>query len=126
MTLEGTIYTRALQLAKKAVVEDLRRQGLKVRKYTAKEIAIRADAYLDAHMETLIPEAARSVVTWPCCQRLVAEYRKSEQHGRMSKWLYDDDQHSKRTDRAGDARSDLTKLTIFVQNRSPHHSRTSS
>jgi hypothetical protein len=71
MTLEGAIRTHALHLAKKAVVEDLRRQGLKVREYAAKEIAIRADAYLDAHVETLIPEAARSVVTWPICRRLV-------------------------------------------------------
>jgi hypothetical protein len=48
----------AHRIAKEAILDDLKRQGLKVREYSAKEIAILADAYFDDHRDELLAKAA--------------------------------------------------------------------
>jgi hypothetical protein len=48
--------------AKKAVQEEIKRQGLKVSHHSAKEITIWADLYFDDHREKLLAEATEQLL----------------------------------------------------------------
>jgi hypothetical protein len=52
------VIVSAHRIAKQAILDDLKRQGLKVREYCAKEIAILADVYFDQHRDELLAKAA--------------------------------------------------------------------
>ena len=51
--------------AKKAVVAQLRAQGLKVHHYSARDIALLTEDYMAQHRARLIEEAAQDVARWP-------------------------------------------------------------
>jgi hypothetical protein len=57
--------TLARMRAKKAVLLALRAQGLKPRDFSAREIAVLADYYLNQHRAKLMAEAAEEIATWP-------------------------------------------------------------
>ena len=59
--------------AKKAVVAQLRAQGLKPQHYSAREIGLMADDYFAKHAEPLIKKAAADVITFPEFARYSAE-----------------------------------------------------
>ena len=64
-TNERSGYALAWQRAKKAVLAQLRAQGLRVGQFSAREIALKADDYFGQHMEPLITDAAQVVATSP-------------------------------------------------------------
>jgi len=57
--------TLARMQAKKAVLHELRAQGLKPQHFSAREIAVLADYYLNQHRAELIAEAEETINTWP-------------------------------------------------------------
>jgi hypothetical protein len=59
------VIVLARQSARKAIKAQLRAEGLKLRQFSARDISIRADAYLDVHRERLIAEAEQVVATSP-------------------------------------------------------------
>ncbi len=62
--MKSAVFTRALQLAKEAVKQQLRAQGLKVAHYSARHITILAEGYLDQHRTELMAEAKETVECW--------------------------------------------------------------
>jgi hypothetical protein len=57
--------TLARMRAKKAVLLALRAQGLKPQHFSAREIAVLTDYYLNQHRAQLMVEAAEVIATWP-------------------------------------------------------------
>jgi hypothetical protein len=61
----SVVMTLARMQAKKAVLLELRAQGLKPQHFSAREIAVLADYYLNQHRAELVGEAAEAIATWP-------------------------------------------------------------
>lgn len=62
----GAVMTRALQMAKNAVRDQIRARGERIANYAAKDITILAEAYLRQNAEQLVTKAAQDVMTfWP-------------------------------------------------------------
>ena len=59
------VRVRAMQIAKTAVKDQLRAQGLKVWHFSAKEITQLAEDYFANHREELITKATEDINTWP-------------------------------------------------------------
>jgi hypothetical protein len=59
------VMTLARIRAKKSVLFALRAQGLKPQHFSAREIAVLADFYLNQHRERLLMEATEAIATWP-------------------------------------------------------------
>jgi hypothetical protein len=57
--------TLARMRAKKSVLLALRAQGLKPQHFSAPEIAVLADYYLNQQRARLVAEAAEAIATWP-------------------------------------------------------------
>jgi hypothetical protein len=57
--------TLARMRAKKSVLLELRAQGLKPQHFSAREIAVLTDYYLNQHRAELMAEAAEAIATWP-------------------------------------------------------------
>ena len=55
----------AMQGAKRAVKVQIRANGLKVAHYSAKKIAVLAEAHLAQHREQLRADAEHTINTWP-------------------------------------------------------------
>jgi hypothetical protein len=54
-----------MQRAKRAVQADIRARGLKVAQFSAREIALQAEAYMAQHMDELITKATADCLTFP-------------------------------------------------------------
>ena len=61
----SAVMTLARMRAKKAVLFELRAQGLKPQHFSAREIAVLTDYYLNQHRARLMAEAAEAIATWP-------------------------------------------------------------
>lgn len=61
----SAVRTIALYRAKQAVREDIRAQGLKLGEFSARDIAIRAEAILAERGNELLAAATRDVATFP-------------------------------------------------------------
>jgi hypothetical protein len=73
-----------LYKAKKAVKHQLRKQGLKVGHYSAKDIVLLAEEYIAQHLEELMEEATASVCAWPEFRALMEQHDRSHhQAGRL-------------------------------------------
>jgi hypothetical protein len=57
--------TLARMRAKKAVLLELRAQGLKPQHFSSREIAVLTDYYLNQHRAQLMAVAAEAIATWP-------------------------------------------------------------
>jgi len=68
----SAVMTLARMRAKKAVLLALRAQELKPRDFSAREIAVLADYYLNQHRATLMAEAAEEIAAWPGWWRVTA------------------------------------------------------
>src|SRR5262249_29209478 len=65
MKIETAIMTLARQGAKRAVLAQLRAQGLRLGEFSAREIALKTDDYFAANIEPLINEAVEVITTSP-------------------------------------------------------------
>jgi hypothetical protein len=76
--------TLARMRAKKAVLLELRAEGLKPQHFSAREIAVLTDYYLNQHRAQLMAEAAEAIATWPgfapwrCAEEVVVKSTKLE------------------------------------------------
>ncbi len=61
----SAVRTIALYRAKQAVRDQIRATGEKLAQFSARDITLRAEAFLAQHMEELITAAAREVATFP-------------------------------------------------------------
>src|SRR5690348_6712776 len=61
----AAVMTLARMRAKKAVLFELRAQGLKPQHFSSREIAVLTDYYLTQHRAKLMAEAAEAIATWP-------------------------------------------------------------
>jgi hypothetical protein len=61
----SAVMTLARMRAKKLVLLALRAQGLKSQHFSAREIAVLTDYYLNQHRAKLMAEAAEAIATWP-------------------------------------------------------------
>jgi len=61
----SAVMTLARMRAKKVVLLELRAQGLKAQHFSAREIAVLTDYYVNQHRATLMAEAAEAIATWP-------------------------------------------------------------
>ena len=61
----SAVMTLARMRAKKSVLLALRAQGLKPQHFSAREIAVLTDYYLNQHRARLMAEAAEAIATWP-------------------------------------------------------------
>ena len=61
----SAVMTLARMRAKKAVLLGLRAQGLKPQHFSAREIAVLAEYYLNQHRAELVGEATEAIATWP-------------------------------------------------------------
>ena len=61
----SAVMTLARMRAKKAVLLALRAQGLKPRDFSAREIGVLTDYYLNQRRTKLMAEAAGAIATWP-------------------------------------------------------------
>jgi hypothetical protein len=59
------VIVLAMQSAKKSAIAQLRAQGLRVAQFSAKEIAVLAEAEFERNREQLIANAEHSIETWP-------------------------------------------------------------
>ena len=59
------VIALAHQSARKAIKAQLRAEGLKLSKFSAKDISVRAEAWFDLHRQELIAEAEHAIATWP-------------------------------------------------------------
>jgi hypothetical protein len=57
--------TLARMRAKKSVLLALRAQGLKPQDFSAREIGVLTDYYVNQHRAKLMAEAAEAIATWP-------------------------------------------------------------
>ena len=61
----SAVMTLARMRAKKAVLLELRAQGLKPQHFSAREIGVLTDYYVNQHRAKLMAEAAEAIATWP-------------------------------------------------------------
>lgn len=61
----SAMMTLARMRAKKAVLLALRAQGLKPQDFSAREIGVLTDYYVNQHRAKLMAEAAVAIATWP-------------------------------------------------------------
>ena len=61
----SAVMTLARMRAKKSVLLALRAQGLKPQHFSAREIAVLTEYYLNQHGAELMGEAAEVIATWP-------------------------------------------------------------
>ena len=61
----SAVMTLARMRAKKAVLFELRTQDLKPQHFSAREIAVLTEYYLNQHRAKLMAEAAEAIATWP-------------------------------------------------------------
>ena len=61
----SAVMTLARMRAKKSVLLALRAQGLKPQHFSAREIAVLTDYYVNQHRARLMTEAAEAIATWP-------------------------------------------------------------
>ena len=61
----AAIMTLARMRARKAVLLELRAQGLKTQDFCAREITVLADYYLNQDRAQLMAEAAEAIAAWP-------------------------------------------------------------
>jgi len=61
----SAVMTLARMRAKKAVILALSAQGLKPQHFSAREIAVLAEYYLNQHRARLVAEAEEIIETWP-------------------------------------------------------------
>jgi hypothetical protein len=61
----SAVMTLARMRAKKAVLLALRAQGLKPQDFSAREIGVLTDYYVNQHRAKLMAEAAEAIATWP-------------------------------------------------------------
>jgi hypothetical protein len=59
------VMTLARMRAKKSVLLALRAQGLKSQHFSARDIAVLSDHYLNQHRDRLVAEAEEAIATWP-------------------------------------------------------------
>ena len=64
----SAVMTLARMRAKKAVLVALRAQGLRPQHFSAREIAVLAEYYLNQHRAELVGEAAEAIARWPECE----------------------------------------------------------
>src|SRR5262245_51193691 len=80
----SAVMTLARIRAKKAVLLALRAQGLKPQHFSAREIAVLTEYYLNRHRAELVGEAAEAIATWPgfarwrCAEEAVVKSTKIE------------------------------------------------
>ena len=82
------LHVLARLAAKRAVVQQLRDEGVRVSLVKPAEINVKIRAYLEAHPE--LREQAIATA-WAIAAK--------DQHGRISKWLFDDDRLSRKWSR---------------------------
>jgi len=61
----AAVLTLARMRAKKAVLLELRAQGFKPQHFSAREIAVLTEYYLNQHRAKLMAEAEEAIATWP-------------------------------------------------------------
>ena len=61
----SAVMTLARIRAKKSILLALRAQGLKPQHFSAREIAVLTEYYLNQHRAELVGEAAELIATWP-------------------------------------------------------------
>ena len=61
----SAVMTLARMRAKKAVLLALRAQGLRPQHFSAREIAVLTDYYVNQHRAELMSEATEAIATWP-------------------------------------------------------------
>lgn len=61
----SAVMTLARMRAKKAVLLQLRAQGLKPQHFSVREIGVLTDYYVNQHRAKLMAEAAEAIATWP-------------------------------------------------------------
>ena len=71
----SAVMTLARMRAKKSVLLALRAQGLKPQHFSAREIAVLTEYYLNQHRAELMGEAAETIATWPG----LASWRRAEE-----------------------------------------------
>jgi len=81
----SAVTTLARMRAKKAVLLELRAQGLKPQHFSAREIAVLTEYYLNQHRAELMGESAEAIATWPgfarwCCPPEVLEKVAETEH----------------------------------------------
>jgi hypothetical protein len=59
------VIVLAMQRAKKSVLAQLRAQGLKPQRFSAREISVLADVEFERNRARLIADAEHSIETWP-------------------------------------------------------------
>jgi hypothetical protein len=80
----AAVMTLARMRAKKAVLLALRAEGLRTQDFSAREIAVLVDYYLNQHRARLIAEAEEVIATWPefarwrCPQEVVVKVTEIE------------------------------------------------
>jgi hypothetical protein len=82
---QSAVHVLALMAAKKAIREQMRDEGRRISLVPPAEIAVKARAYLAEHRAELYGTAIATA--WEIAAR--------DQHGRMSKWLFDDERRGK-------------------------------
>ena len=65
----SAVMTLARMRAKKSVLLALRAQGLKPQDFSAREIGVLTDYYVNQHRAKLMAEAAEAIATWPGFER---------------------------------------------------------
>ncbi len=61
----SAVMTLARMKAKNSILLALRAEGLKPQHFSAREIGVLADHYLNQHRARLMTEAAEAIATWP-------------------------------------------------------------
>ena len=61
----SAVMTLARMRAKKAVLLALHAQGLKPQHFSAREVGVLTDYYVNQHRARLMAEAAEEIATWP-------------------------------------------------------------
>jgi hypothetical protein len=73
----SAVMTLARMRAKKAVLLALRAQALKPQHFSAREIAVLTEYYLNQHRADLMSEATEAIATWPGFARWPEVFEKS-------------------------------------------------
>jgi hypothetical protein len=72
----SAVMTLARMRAKRAVLLALRAQGLKPQDFSAREIAVLSDYYLNQHRAKLMAEAAEAIASWNTRQTRTAQLQE--------------------------------------------------
>ena len=81
----SAVMTLARMRAKKSVLLELRAQGLKPQHFSAREIAVLTDYYLNQHRAWLMAEAEEIIKTWPGLARFRANLSTDAQKEKKPK-----------------------------------------